>query len=227
MVNVFIILECLFKYIILLTPTQDVNLIDLYRNQSCAVYEGGICDTYLSTAGLANVTTLHNMTTSEQNLITFFDVLDNNPNIVTEECNQAAKPLLCRYTYPQCGNDGSYQFPYKEECVHVRDVSCATEWQIALALMPNVLPNCDLLDAIDDDEFDNFSTNEAPTCPEHFKLFCNKTCLPLCNSFSDHDESDTSSRMLADISAAMLAITGGILLITISIFRRDSMYVHI
>ena len=195
-------------------------------HESCSVYEGGICDPYLQRAGLA---TLRSVITSEQNLVTFFDVLDNNPNTVTKECNEAAKPLLCQYTYPICATNDSYQFPSKEECVHVRDVSCTSEWQIALAIMPDVLPRCDLLDAMDE-EFqivNNTNRDEAPTCPKHFKLFCNETCLPLCESFSDHSESDTTSRILADISAGILGIIGGILLITISVFRRDSMYVCI
>ena len=207
---------------------QDiVNLIDLYHD-SCNVYEGGICDPYLQKAGLTNVTILHSVITSEQDLVTFFDVLDNNPNIVTNECNEVTKPLLCRYTYPFCAINENYQFPSKEECVHVRDVSCATEWQIALAIMPDVLPKCDLLDSMDE-EFEienNASRDETPICPKHFKLFCNETCLPLCASFSDHTESDTASRIFADVSAAILAIIGGILLITISVFRRDSMYVR-
>ena len=197
-------------------------------HDSCEVYEGSICDTYLLTGEQTNVTTLRSMITSEQDLVAFFDVLDNNPNIVTEECNKAAQPLLCHYTYPVCAHNESYQFPTREECQRVRDVSCATEWQIALAIMPDTLPNCDLLVAMDEElEIQsNMSRNEAPTCPTHFELFCNETCLPLCNSFSDFSESVTSSRSMADVSASVLAIIGGILLITISILRRDSMYVH-
>ena len=205
---------------------QDiVNLVDLYHD-SCNVYEGGICDPYLQRAGLTNITTLRSMITSEQDLVIFFDVLDNNPNIVTKECSEAAKPLICHYIYPFCSIDENYyQFPSKKDCVHVRDVSCATEWQIALAIMPDILPKCELLDSMDEEfEIVNItSSNEAPTCPKHFKLFCNETCLPLCESFSDHTENDTTSRILADIAAAILGIIGGVLLITISIFRRDSM----
>ena len=169
------------------------------------------------------------MITSEQDLVTFFGVLDNNPNIVTKECSQAAKHLTCQYVYPFCMNNGSYRFPTNEECIHVRDVSCATEWQIALAYIPDVLPNCDLLNVTDEGfvQQNNERTDETPICHEHFELFCNETCLPLCESFSDHGDSDTFSRMYADISAATLAIIGGVILITISVFRRDSMYVNI
>ena len=206
---------------------QDIELIDLYHD-SCEVYEGSVCHTYLQTGEQTNVTTLQSMITSEQDLATFFNVLDSNPNIVTEECNKAAKPLLCHHTYPVCAHNGSYQFPTREECEHVRDVLCATEWQIALATMPDALPNCDLLVPTDGEleVQNNMSRTEAPVCPTYFKLFCNETCLPLCSSFSDFSESATSSRSVADIAASVLAIVGGILLITISILRRDSMYVH-
>lgn len=208
--------------------TQDTNtILDLYHN-SCDIYQGGVCDTYLVTAGMNNVTTLHSMTTTDQNLVMLFDTLDSIPTIVSTECNKAVKPLLCHYTYPFCMNNISYQFPYKEECEYVRDISCVVEWQIALSLMPDILPNCDLLDAMDEasGQQNDLSTDEVPVCPKHFKLFCNETCLPLCNSFSDHDDHTTSNRIFGDVSAGILGITGGVLLIIISVIRRDSMYVN-
>ena len=152
-------------------------------------------------------------------------MLDDYPSIVSKECNQAAKLLICEYVYPICDSSGYYQYANKEECLHVRDVTCAAEWQIALALVPHVLPNCEILPDAESEVNNEPQTNATsiPICPKEFKLYCNKSCLPLCKSFSGYGESETLSRKQADIAASLLGIVGGILLILLSVLRRESM----
>ena len=193
-------------------------------HESCRLYEGGICDAYLR-ADIENVMTLLRRNTTEQDLMDFFNVLDDYPSIVSKECNQAAKPLICDYVYPICDSNGYYKYASKEECVRVRDVICAAEWQIALSLVPHVLPNCDILPDAEFDVIDTQQNNATtiPVCPEEFKLYCNKSCLPLCDSATQGDESETLSRKRADIAAGLLGIIGGILLIALSVLRRESM----
>jgi len=174
---------------------------------------------------MQNATTLLRRNTTEQDLIDFFSVLDDYPSIVSKECNQAAKLLICNYVYPICDSSGYNQYASKEKCVHVRDVTCATEWQVALALVPHVLPNCEILPDVESKVIADTQTNATsiPVCPKGFKLFCNKSCLPSCKSSAEIDESEALTRKRTDIAASLLGIIGGILLIILSVLRRESM----
>lgn len=199
----------------------------------CLAYGNGVCDTYLMSGGLTNITTLRSEIVSEQDVTTFFLALDTYTNIVTKECREATKPFICRYVFPPCDNNGGYQFITKDECLNLQHVVCASEWRIALSIAPELVPDCEQLnntstvvEAQSPGELQQLNTNisNANHCPEYFGAFCNSTkCLPLCSQFSQYNEITTTARKGIDIFAAALAIIGGILSIILSVIRRKKM----
>ncbi|XP_065890997.1 uncharacterized protein [Dysidea avara] len=184
-------------------------------NDSCHVYENGICDSYLKTEGPTNLTTLHSTLISEEDVVAFFSALDTRS---TPSCVAASKSFICQYVFPPCHNDGDYQLITEEQCLYVQDEACVVEWLLAKSLFPNLIPDCRLLNGAS-----AVLDNSTVTCPDNFKLFC-ESCLPLCSSFSQYDKVTTSIRKIVDITAAVIAIVGGLLLIILSAMRRKTMW---
>ena len=197
---------------------------------SCLTYGMGVCDTYLVSGGLSNVTTLRSEIVSEQDVAMFFSALDTHTNIVSEECREATKPFICHYIFPPCENNGGYRFISKDQCLNLQHVVCAREWIIALSIAPELVPDCERLN----DTFgknagrstvqSNENSSNISNCPENFGGFCNNTkCFPLCSQFSQYDEITTTVRKIVDIFAAVLSILGGMLSIILIIIRRNKM----
>ena len=144
----------------------------------------------------------------------FFSALDTRS---TPSCVAASKSFICQYVFPPCHNDGDYQLITEEQCLYVQDEACVVEWLLAKSLFPNLIPDCRLLNGAS-----AVLDNSTVTCPDNFKLFC-ESCLPLCSSFSQYDKVTTSIRKIVDITAAVIAIVGGLLLIILSAMRRKTM----
>ena len=176
---------------------------------------------------------------SEQDIADFFLALDTYSSIVTKECKEATKPFICRYAFPTCNDNGSYQFITKDECMYLQHDICASEWLVALSFAPELVPDCEQLNNNLDVEFEpsdvdfeqsnvNSSSSAAGMtnkidCPENFGVFCNDKCLPLCSQFSQYNEITTTIRSNIDIFAATLAIVGGVLSIILILIRRRKM----
>jgi len=184
-------------------------------NDSCHVYENGICDSYLKTTGLTNLTTLHSTLISEEDVVAFFRALDTQS---TPSCVEASKPFICQYVFPPCDSNGDYELVTEDQCLYVQDEACPVEWLLAKSFFPNLIPDCGLLNG-SSEVIDN---STAISCPNNFKLFC-ESCLPLCSSFSQYDNATTDIRKIVDITAALTAIVGGVLLIILSIIKRKKM----
>lgn len=173
----------------------------------------------------ANLTTLHNKVVTEANITRFIGALQSRVNIVSQDCRENAIPFICQFAYPPCINDTTYQLITKEQCQYLKDDVCATEWLIATAILPGLLPDCDLLD-----EKDGFlsidqqkSTNNESVCSEQFDEYCNELCVPSCERFSQYDESTTLYRKVIDVIAAVISLVGGTVFIIIAVIRRKNL----
>ena len=131
-------------------------------------------------------------------------------SFVTPECKQNAIPFICQYVYPPCHNDTSYQLITGEQCNYVKDEVCSTEWPIADAVLPGILPNCPN------------GSNET-FCIDQFDTYCNELCVPSCKHFSQYDEAITSYRKAVDIIAAIVGLIGGTVFIIIAVRRRKNL----
>ena len=198
--------------------TQDGKLSTQTHtyDDTCHVYESGICDSYLKTEGLTNLTTLHSAMISEEDLVVFFSALDAE---ASTSCREASKPFICQFVFPPCHSNGDYELVTEEQCLHVQNDACPVEWLIAKSLFPNLTPDCRLLNGTVTQEIVDNSSN---SCPDNFEIFCEK-CLPLCSSFSQYDKATTLIRKIVDIGGAIIAIIGGVLLLILSAVRRKAM----
>ena len=62
------------------------------------------------------------------------------------ECENAALPFLCRFTFPLCDSSGDLYLPSSGECETLTTVTCAREWEEAVAFLGRErLPQCESL----------------------------------------------------------------------------------
>ena len=62
------------------------------------------------------------------------------------ECENAAVPFLCRYTFPLCDSSGELYLPSPGECETLATETCAREWEEAVSFLGREqLPQCNLL----------------------------------------------------------------------------------
>ena len=76
-------------------------------------------------------------------LVSFLPLLNPTP-----QCVEELLPLLCFYYLELCDSSGRRQQPSSEQCETIRDETCASEFDTAVALVGNEqLPRCELLPA--------------------------------------------------------------------------------
>ena len=141
---------------------------------------------------------------------------------MTPECKQNAIPFICQYVYPPCHNDTSYQLITGEQCNYVKDEVCSTEWKITMAILPNLLPNCEIFNNDILGSYQQNGSNET-FCIDQFDTYCNELCVPSCKHFSQYDEATTSHRKAVDIIAAIVGLIGGTVFIIIAVRRRKNL----
>ena len=159
---------------------------------------------------------------SEADIAIFIEKIKSHP-IVRPECRQNAIPFICQYVYPPCLNNTSYQLINSEQCDYVKDEVCNTEWPIAEAILPGVLPNCEILVNETIEDYPRLRQNDSNEtfCIDQFDTYCNKLCVPSCKHFSQYDEATTSYRKAVDIIASIIGLIGGTLFIIIAVRRRN------
>ena len=193
---------------------------------NCTQYEG-ICSAHLKQLITTNstLTSMAHIDITEQQLSSFLDNLKNFPNFVSEECSAAVMPFLCQYVYPPCDDNGSALFITQEQCVSIRDGVCNSEWNFAMATTyGSLLPTCEVFEANN-----NFSSvavganiSDTSSCHYQFKRFCG-VCLPLCGEFSQYSVQVKLIERIVLIIAAVLALTGGTVVLIAAIARRKEM----
>ena len=168
------------------------------------------------------MSTLHHKAISEADVAIFIEEIDSRP-IVTSECRQTAIPFICQYVYPPCLNNTSYQLITGEQCNYVKDEACPTEWRIAMAILPNLLPDCEIFNSDILESYPRLRQNESNEtfCIDQFDTYCDKLCVPSCKHFSQYDEAITSYRKAADAIAAIIGLIGGILFIIVAVRRKN------
>ena len=193
---------------------------------NCTQYEG-TCSTYLKQLIAANstLTIMANNDITEQQLSSFLDNLESYPDLVSKECLAVVMPFLCQYVYPPCDGNGSAQFITQEQCVSIRDGVCNSEWNFAMATsFGSLLPVCEAFENNNNFSLVARGTNISDTssCHYQFKRFCG-ACLPLCGEFSQYSDQVELSERIVIIIAAVLALTGGTIVLIAGVVRRKEM----
>jgi len=161
-----------------------------------------------------------------ENDIASFTKLLNQFSGISDQCAEVVLPFLCQYIYPPCDSNGSVNLISQEQCSNIRDVVCVDEWRLVMTTLSSslLLPVCEYFSNVDNITDDNTTqvTPQPLQCHYQFKEHCG-WCRPLCGKFSSHSADRTLQEKTAMIIAAVLGITGGILVFIVSIKRRKSM----
>lgn len=138
-------------------------------------------------------------------------------------CIENMLSFSCKVAYELCG-DNSSTSSLSEECVQVRDNSCAAEWRIAINILNVTLPSCS---SFSDNADLVSSTIPQLMCPEQYGIFCDSMCLPLCSEFTTFDDRITAASRVWTIFFYTFAIIGGVITLIACFLTRKKMYVGI
>ena len=168
------------------------------------------------------MSTLRHKTISEADLASIIEAIREHAG---QKCKQIAIPFICQYIYPPCLDNGSYQLITGEQCLYVKDEMCKTEWPIAEAYSPGLLPNCEIFVNQTSEDYVRLQQNVSNEtfCIDQFDTYCDKLCVPSCKHFSQYDEATTSYRKAIDIIASIIGLIGGTLFIIIAVRRRENL----
>ena len=195
-------------------------------NENCSWYKG-VCGPHLNHLKTPNnnLSVVVNNDITEQQLSTFLARLEEFSDFISKKCSIAIIPFLCQYVYPPCDDNGNAVFITQEQCINIRDEKCILEWRFTVASgLGPFLPVCEAF------EFNNISLIEKEDnisishikCHYQFKEFCG-VCLPLCATFSQYTDQVRISEDIIIISSGILAVIGGIIMLTVAAIRRKEM----
>ena len=196
-------------------------------SENCSQYEG-TCSAYLKSLQATNssLTVIVNSAITEQQLSTFFYALDDLSDLISKECLAAIIPFTCQYVYPPCDGNGTAKFITQEQCINIRDKVCVSEWRFAMATRSrSLLPICEAIDA-DNNNISQINeesnVSEPLQCHYQFKEYCG-VCLPLCGTFSQYTTEVRISEDIVIIISSILAIIGGVIVLTVAAIKRKEM----
>ena len=108
------------------------------QEQQCHLPGRGDSSTVYIHSGSTNQVLLEKNLTSQLQL---FETLAPSPN-----CLSAIFPFMCSYTFILCDEIGTLHRPSSEQCVYIRNVTCKSEWDLAIRLgAEDMMPKCHLL----------------------------------------------------------------------------------
>ena len=195
------------------------------------MYEG-ICSAHLKHLQTPNnsLTVVVNSAITEQQLSTFFNALVDLSDLISNECLVAVIPFICQYVYPPCDGSGNAKLITQEQCINIRDEVCISEWRLAMATrLGSFLPICEEIDAdsnnISQIKEEEVNISEPLNCHYQFKDFCG-VCLPLCATFSQYTAEVRIREDIVIIASTILAIIGGVIVLTFAAIKRKEMYVY-
>ena len=191
---------------------------------NCSQYTG-MCNAYSNNNSTSFTMSLKSNTTDlEKQLIMLSSILEDYSALVIKECLPVIMPFLCHHVYPPCDGN-STQFLPQEQCIHIRDKVCVSEWRFVMATeFGSLLPVCKAFHSNDSSLSKKDSRLVAPRCHDQFKEFCG-VCLPLCGKFSQYRGQIKLIETLVFIIIAIITLIGGIMVFIAATIRRKEMLV--
>lgn len=118
----------------------------------CQPYTGTTCSSLLSTwqtcaIGMSDGVFIKSSPSLEANVQLVNTLLTTLQSTgVSESCQTAGAIFLCQYYFPLCHcQTGEQYLPSRETCLYVSTDVCHSEWEVAMAVDPNNVPDCLLL----------------------------------------------------------------------------------
>ena len=131
-----------------------------------------------------------------------------------DQCTVNALPFFCNVTRFLCNEEF---FDLTSMCFNVRDDKCALEWRTVEAFLNISVPDCTSFSAIKNLIF---SKAPLPNCSDHFDIFCDSICLPVCG---EYNQLGRQQMAIAFISTTICLIGGAVTLIIIVCYKRHEL----
>ena len=161
-------------------------------------YSSQVC----GTIGISQLPNFLDQNSAESNLSAIFSITSSS-----QACANDTRSFFCNATYRSC--EDVTLIPSREECRTLQDGVCSDQW----AQLQNIssLSDCNLLPP-------------KRSCPSQFRLLDNGDCIPLCTEFSQNREGATILvSVVTGVISNLVNIIGGIIVIIIALFRRNTM----
>ena len=153
----------------------------------------------------------------------------------SQGCEEVAMPFLCFYFFGLCDSSGQVQLPSSEQCEMVSSETCANEIETVTTLFGSFL-QCESLPINPVECTINGSSNIPETIQSNNsnsssdKISCqvdffldNGTCRPKCGEWGINTKQATAALRAVDITAVIIGIIGGIIVLVLSLLRYKQM----
>ena len=124
-----------------------------------------------------------------------------------EQCDIS---FFCKAVLSSYG-DGADHEDLEEECVHIRDNNCTTEWRVLENIFNVSIPGCVSTKA------------KPPDCPDQFNVFCDSFCLPSCPDFSQYSEVANVTNYAVMVTFELIGLISGVITLVACLFNRKKM----
>ena len=135
-------------------------------------------------------------------------------SVIEQSCTEDALPFFCNATLFLCSESESHDLT--SMCLNVRDRDCALEWRLAETFLNTSVPGCT---SFETDANLTFTKSPLPSCPDHFDIFCDSICLPVCGEYSSYR---TGGTVFVSMWGTV-GIIGGIVTLIVCYFNRHKL----
>lgn len=155
----------------------------------------------------------------------------------SEECSAAVVPFLCLYTFGLCDGNGTLHRPSSKQCMYIRNVTCKTEWDLAVAVVgEGALPHCHLLpdttSLIQDSAPTGTATTQTsdsgepslPVCSDGFYVSSTGLCRPECLEWEEFPHAAVVVFDVFVVLQAVVYVIAATAVIILTCIRRKKMY---
>ena len=135
-------------------------------------------------------------------------------SVIEQSCTEDALPFFCNATLFLCSDSESHDLT--SMCLNVRDRDCALEWRLAETFLNTSVPGCTSFEM---NSNLTFTKSPLPSCPDHFDIFCDSICLPVCGEYSSYR---TGGTVFVSMWGTV-GIIGGIVTLIVCYFNRHKL----
>ena len=135
-------------------------------------------------------------------------------SVIEQSCTEDALPFFCNATIFLCSDSESHDLT--SMCLNVRDRDCALEWRLVETILNTSVPDCTSFEM---NSNLTFTKSPLPSCPDHFDIFCDSICLPVCGEYSSYR---TGGTVFVSIWGTV-GVIGGIVALIVCYFNRHKL----
>ena len=139
--------------------------------------------------------------------------------LTVDRCTMDALPFFCDATLYLCGENEFFNLT--SMCLTVRDSHCALEWRVVETFLNTPVPDCTSFEM---DRNLTFSKVPPPNnCPDHFAVFCDSVCLPVCGDYAPFKREDSNIYYILVSIWGTIGLIGGVVTLVACYHNRHKL----